>query len=84
MLCSELNGTEEDNVGVAGVGGRGVSGDDVPPYTVKFHVARMYLTLPSNIEPLVSDGCRERNNHNTYHKINSHGIKYTFLKTPAR
>lgn len=55
-LCTELNGTEAETgrERIAGVGGAGVNGGDVPPYTVKFHVARMYLTFPSNIEPLVS------------------------------
>ncbi|XP_043275158.1 nose resistant to fluoxetine protein 6-like [Venturia canescens] len=52
-LCLELNGTEKTGVGgIGGIGVVGVNGDDVPPYSVKFHVARMFLTLPSDIELL--------------------------------
>lgn len=60
-LCLELNGTEKTGVGgIGGIGVVGVNGDDVPPYSVKFHVARMFLTLPSDIELLVSDEAKSR------------------------
>ncbi|KAG7202522.1 hypothetical protein KM043_017085 [Ampulex compressa] len=43
ILCKELNTT------------RGISqvehGESKPPYFVRFHVARMYLTLPKELEP---------------------------------
>lgn len=47
-LCKELNNTSDDNLS-------GISGIDVPPYQVRFHVVRMGLNLPSDIEPSVSE-----------------------------
>ncbi|XP_063974681.1 nose resistant to fluoxetine protein 6-like isoform X2 [Diachasmimorpha longicaudata] len=43
-LCRELN-----NTGINGIDG--IPGIDIPPYSVKFHVARIRLDFPSDIEP---------------------------------
>ncbi|XP_024945984.1 nose resistant to fluoxetine protein 6 isoform X2 [Cephus cinctus] len=42
-LCKELNGTNSDE--------NFVTPENVPPYRVRFHVARMYLTLPRDVTP---------------------------------
>lgn len=45
-LCKEINVTNEKNL----TGGS----KNAPPYSVSFHVARMYLTLPEELELSVS------------------------------
>ncbi|CAG5078849.1 Similar to nrf-6: Nose resistant to fluoxetine protein 6 (Caenorhabditis elegans) [Cotesia congregata] len=47
-LCKELNTTDED--GISPINPI-ISNDELPPYLIKFHVVRMGLSFPRNIEP---------------------------------
>ncbi|XP_008549962.1 nose resistant to fluoxetine protein 6 [Microplitis demolitor] len=47
-LCKELNTTEEDGINPINPI---ISNDELPPYLIKFHVVRMGLSFPRNIEP---------------------------------
>lgn len=49
-LCRELN-TANSDISIV---------NDRPPFTVKFHVARMYINLPPDIEPSASIHIRNK------------------------